>query len=109
MRPNAEFKSEDHLVPVRIRSGNGALRLRTDPGTIGKIDRWIEDDLIAAVDAAVDFDLAAEVTHDVDLAQMHHAILDHGDLHAAFIEDHGVSGDPEARGLARDMKLDGAV
>lgn len=76
------------------RSRHGSLRPRTDPGTIGEIDRGIEDHLIAAFDAAVDLNLAAEIAHHTNLAQMDDAVLDNGDLHPALSEDDGVGGNP---------------
>jgi hypothetical protein len=66
---------------------------------VGQINGWIEDHLVAALDAAVDFNLLSEVAYHRDLAQVHHAVLHYGDLHPGFIENDRISGHLVARYL----------
>lgn len=54
----------------------------SNPAAFGEIYSRIEYHLVAPLDAAVDFDLASEVAHHRNFAQVHHAILHDGDLQA---------------------------
>lgn len=74
--------------------------VRTYLAAVGQIDRRIEDDLVAPLDAAVDFDLLSEVTYHRDLAQVNNAVLHHGDLQSGFVENDRIRGHLVARCLA---------
>src|SRR6266436_3807541 len=85
------------------------LRPRLHFAAVGEIHGRIEDHLVARLDPAVDADALPEVARHLDLSQMDHAILHHRDLQAGFIENDRVGGNRDARRLARNVKLDGAV
>src|SRR6266850_2606077 len=76
------------------------------PAALGEVDRRVEDHLVTLLDAVVHLELGAEVTDHRDLSDMGDAVLDHGDLQSAAVENDRVGRHQEAGCLARDVELD---
>jgi hypothetical protein len=53
---------------------------------IGKIPRWLQDHLIALLDALIDLDLGPVIGCDRNLVQMDDVIFDYRGLNAVLIE-----------------------
>ena len=84
-------------------------RLRLHPAAVGEVNRRIENHLVSRLDAVAHFDLRSEVARHRDFADMGHAILHYGDLHAVAVENDGVGRDQQRRHLARNVQLDRAI
>src|SRR3954453_8380379 len=76
---------------------------------LDQIDGRVEDHLIAVADAVAHLDLFSQITYDRYFPQVNDAIFDHGDLRSISVENDRVGRHHEARGLARNVQLDGAV
>src|SRR4051812_39661200 len=76
---------------------------------LDQIDGRVEDHLIAVPDAVADLDLFSQITRNRYFPQVNDAIFDHGDLRSISVENDRVCRHHEARGLARNVQLDGAV
>src|SRR3954452_12151706 len=76
---------------------------------LDQIDGRVEDHLIAVADAVAHLDLFSQITYDRYFPQVNDAVFDHGDLRSISVENDRVGRHHEARGLARNVQLDGAV
>src|SRR5271170_6068787 len=73
---------------------------------IVKIDRRLQNDLVAWFDTFVDLNLSAEVSGDRNFVQIGSAVLGNGDLHAVLIEDDRRRWYDQRQRRSRDMQLD---
>jgi hypothetical protein len=69
---------------------------------ISEIDSGVENHLITRLHAAVDLHLLPEIAYDRHLAQMHHTVLEHGDLQPPALKMTG-SADMLKLGVLRGM------
>src|SRR3954454_15629684 len=76
---------------------------------LDQVDGRVEDHLIAFPDAVAHLDLFSQVARYRYFPQVSDAVFDHGDLWSISVENNRVGRYHEARGLARDVQLDGAV
>ena len=60
-------------------------------------------------DAVANFDLFSQIARHRYLSQVNDAVLDHGHLRSVGIEDERIRRNEKARGLARDVELDGDI
>ena len=88
-----------------------SARLRTgrNPAAVGKIDRGVEDNLIAGLEVRLDFDLLAEIAFDRDFLHVNPAIPHHSNMQAVLIKHDRVSGHHKGWGLSGDMQVDDAI
>src|SRR3954471_8809044 len=91
------------MLPLGVRWANLHLL------ALDQVDRWIEDHLIAVPDTVAHLDLFSQITRYRYFPQVNDAIFDHGDLRSISVENDRVCRHHEARGLARNVQLDGAV
>jgi hypothetical protein len=100
------------LLAIRIRLTSlytRSLRLDLHLAATDERDRWIEDQPVACLDAAIDFDLCAKIALYSHLAYLRPAVAEYGYLHSIAVENERIGRHHEARRLARDLELDRAV
>src|SRR4029450_4658429 len=74
-----------------------------------QVDRGIEDDHVAFLDAIAYFHLRAQIPCHRYSSDVGLTTLDHGDLQAVAIENDRLGGHEKRRSVARNMKLDPAI
>src|SRR5208282_3638536 len=76
---------------------------------VGKIDRGIENHLVAVLDAGAYLDGRTEVAHHSYGVDARDTVRDHRDTEALPVEDDRLGWDDQRRRLARDLQFDGAI
>jgi hypothetical protein len=86
-----------------LRCGRRRLGVDLHFLAIGQVDRRLQDDLVAILDAFADLNLGAEIGGDRNLAEMADPVVDYGDLHPVLIEDDRRGGHDQRGRFARDL------
>src|SRR6266851_3305014 len=77
------------------RRGAGRLGADLHPAALLELDRRVEHQFVAVLDAVANLDLGSEIPRDSDLADMSDAVLDDRDLDPVPVEDDRSGGNDE--------------
>ena len=96
-------------IPRILARRRRRFGLRLDLAPLGKIDRRIQDHLIARPQRVIHLDRRAEIARHRDVAEVNNALVHDGDAQSVGVEHDGVCGNDQAGDLAWNMQLDRAV